>query len=229
MQLDREEHDHQHAHPERGHRQADQRHDRTDPVEDAARARGGGHAHPDAQQHRPAEGHPGEQEGRGQAFEIDLDHRLPVIDRHAQVAGQRVADEAEVLDQQRLIEAELLAQCVDVGLACARLQQHRDRVAANLAEEEDRQRQDRQRDDGIDQPPQEKARAWHQRLPSPGRPITPPRRLPCAAPPRRNPDGPGPRTALRPPRRSASRRSSAAALRPGCLPTPARSRGFADR
>ena len=51
-----------------------------------------------------------------------------------------------VLHPERLIEAELLADGLDVGLAGARLDQQHGRIAGHAHEQEDRQRQEEQRD-----------------------------------------------------------------------------------
>ena len=53
----------------------------------------------------------------------------------------KLSHEAPVLHPQRLIETELVAQVVDVGLAGARLEQEARRVAGHPDEQEDGERQ----------------------------------------------------------------------------------------
>jgi hypothetical protein len=58
-----------------------------------------------------------------------------------------------VLDEQRPVEAELLADLLEVGLARAGLDEEDRRIARHADEEEDGEREQHERDHGVTEPP----------------------------------------------------------------------------
>ena len=89
----------------------------------------------------------------GRRDEVELEHRRAVVERLAEVAAEQARHEEPVLHPERLIQAELLADGVDVGLAGSGLHQQRGRVAGDADEQEDGQRQQQQREQRVAEPP----------------------------------------------------------------------------
>ena len=123
LQVHREEQDQHEADPERGQRQAEQREYLARPIPEAADPHRGENAARDADQQREGHGRQRQQQRVRQAREVELEHRRAVVERLAEIAMGEAGHEAPVLDPDRLIEAEPLANSVDVGLAGSGLHQ----------------------------------------------------------------------------------------------------------
>ena len=147
MQREREEQEH--ADVEVGQREAGQREQASDDVRRAIapyrRPGAEWNADDDADQGRGQR----EFDRVGQAVEQQGVDRRAVGHRHAEVAGEGMADERQVLHPERLIEAQLLAECRD-GFRRGIFAECGDgRIAWQDAQGEEDQRQDQQdrRDD----------------------------------------------------------------------------------
>ena len=152
-EVDGEEQDHHQADPERGEREPEQREDLPDAVPPAVDAHGGEDAGGNPDQERQGHGGRGEHERVGQAREVELEDGRPVVEGLAEVAAHERRDEVPVLDEQGAVEAELLADLLEVGLARAGLDEEDRRIARHADEEEDGEREQHERDHGVTEPP----------------------------------------------------------------------------
>src|SRR5205814_10508580 len=96
----------------------------------------------DAERERDADGEEErrarEQEGRGQALEDQAERVLLVTQRLAEVAAQGARQEAPVLDGERIVEAEALAELVHVLRLDVHGHEEQDRIAREAHHREDR-------------------------------------------------------------------------------------------
>jgi hypothetical protein len=83
-------------------------------VPDGEALDGGDHPDRHAERQREGERAGGQHERRGQPLEDHLERRTLRADRHAEVAPRRVAEKAEVLREQRLVEPQRPAQIADL-------------------------------------------------------------------------------------------------------------------
>ncbi len=151
-EVDGEEQDHHEADPEGGEREPEQREDLPDPVPPAVDAHGGEDAGGDADQERQGHGGRGEHERVGQPREVELEDGRAVVEGLAEVPPHERRDEVSVLDEERAVEAELLADLLEVRLARAGLDEEHRRVARHADEEEDGDREQHERDHRVAQP-----------------------------------------------------------------------------
>ena len=125
IQVDRKHEDQHQADPEGGQRQAEQGEDLARAIPKTADPHRRENAARDADQEREGHGRQGQQQGVRQPRQVELEHRRAVVKGVAEVALQQAHHEGPVLHPDRLIEAEALADGVDVGLRCPRLHQQR--------------------------------------------------------------------------------------------------------
>ncbi len=85
----------------------------------------------------------------GSREEVQLEHGRAVIEGLAEVAADEMAHEVPVLDRRRPVQAELLADGVQIGLARARLEQQHRRITGDPHEEEDGDREQEQREQRV--------------------------------------------------------------------------------
>src|SRR5690625_586378 len=108
-----EDDDEDYAGPEHGHRQADERDDADEVVDEASRAGSGDDAERDADEDDHGHRCRGELGCGGEGFTDDLADRSAFAHGHAQVALHHINDVVPVADQQRLVQAEVGAQVRD--------------------------------------------------------------------------------------------------------------------
>jgi len=93
-----------------------------------------------------------EQQRVRQALEVQLEHRRAVVEGAAEVRAQEALDEHRVLHEERLVQAEVRADRVDVGLAGAGLDEQHGRIAREPDEDEERRRQHDEREQRVADP-----------------------------------------------------------------------------
>ena len=158
-ELDRE-HEHQHEpQPEPGHGDADQRHQHGEEVRPAAAAHGRGDPGEDAEHRGQAHRHQGQLHGRPRVLDQDARDRPVLLEGLAEIAVQRPAEEAREPDEERVVQAELLPQDLDVlGRGAEVGDEHRGGVARKrVHEREDGGRDPQEDEEGRGQSPGEEA------------------------------------------------------------------------
>jgi len=151
-EVDREEQDQHQPDPELRQRQAEQGEELARTVPEPADPHRGQDAARDADQQRQAHRHHRQQQRVGQALEVELHHRRAIVEGLAEIAGREARHEMPVLLPKRPIEPELAAHGLDVVRAGAGLDQQAHRIAGDAHEQEDDERQQEQRHQGIADP-----------------------------------------------------------------------------
>src|SRR5882672_12056032 len=151
-EIDGEEEDEQEPHPERRHRQPQQREDLAGAVPPAVHAHGGQDAARDADGERERHRDHRQQQRVRQPLEVELEHRGAVIEGPAEVGFEQSLHEDRVLLGERTVEAEVRADRVDVGLARAGLDEQNRGIAGEPDEDEDRRGQHHQREQRVPDP-----------------------------------------------------------------------------
>ncbi len=90
-------------------------------------------------------------ERRRQPLDDELERRLVEDEGAAEIALEGVAEEEEVLQPERLVEAERRRRACHLGLIGLRVDQDVDRVADGEDADEDEERHDEQHDDALHQ------------------------------------------------------------------------------
>ena len=103
------------AEPEVRQRDASDGDEHAEHVEGAAAVDGGDDADDDADQHRPGDRADRQVDRNGQTGREELGHRRVVRVRDAQVTVEDAGDPLDVLRDEGLVEAKLLADCLDLA------------------------------------------------------------------------------------------------------------------
>src|SRR5437899_2755947 len=159
---DREHEDQHEPQPEPGDREAEQGHGLRDVVPPAVHL----HRRDDAGRNADEQGDErgGETQGQrvGQPLEVELADREPVVEGLAELPLEGVLHEGHVLHGPRAVQAPLLTNPVQIFGACAGFRHERNRVPREPDDPEDRRPQDPERDEAVEDAPDDELR--HGRL-----------------------------------------------------------------
>jgi hypothetical protein len=156
LEVDREQHDEHQPDPEGRQAETEDRagHDRL--AAEGVRSQPGPQAERNADHHGQEQRHQRQLEGRRHAEQDDADRRLVEHERPAEIAVQRVQQEASILLPQRPVEAERGGRALDLLLGRLGRDQDVDRVADREHADEHEQRHDEEHDHALHQPPDQK-------------------------------------------------------------------------
>ena len=145
-ELDREQIDQQVADDEHRHREADHRQHHDGAVDPRRGLPGGEHAERDGDDNCQQERRGGQRYGRLDALRDQLVDGLMREDGDAEIASENPADPAHELHGQRIVEAELLADGVDLHLSGVVADDDRGRVARRQMQQQENEDRDGRHD-----------------------------------------------------------------------------------
>src|SRR5262249_14055579 len=151
-EVDGEEEDHDEPHPERRHREAEQREDLADAVPPLVDTDRGDDPSRDADDQRECHRRPGQQQRGRQARQVELEDVRAVVEGLPEVAADEMGDEARVLHPEWPIEAELLSNRGEVRGAGAGLGEEHGGISGDAHQKEDCYREEKERDERQPKP-----------------------------------------------------------------------------
>jgi hypothetical protein len=153
MELNGDHEDQHDAEPEAGHGLAEQRRGHDQLVGEPVAMGGAEDAGRHGDDHRQDERGNRQLQCRGKALHHELERRLLLVQRHAEISAGEQNEEPDVLGRQRRVQPEVAPHRFHLGRWRVPWQQHRHRVAGHADHEKDHRRDPEQDHRRANQPP----------------------------------------------------------------------------